>query len=124
MNKISKIMKLILTELFKSEHGLALSTIHYRLLIAPSEIVRTISELENKSYVLTNNLNVTLTKTGREFIIQNLSHLNVEKDMSWRKCPDSFIRTKLEPNTPYIPKVSLLDTKFFKIEDSKQTTND
>lgn len=113
MVKLSDIEIKLLRILFNSSKGLDSYTFFKRAQLSFSEFTKVLFSLIEHGFVIEkkDEFYVLSIKGEQEALTQTLKRTNKE----WRQVPKRFVGSKIQPNEFYIPSVSLLDKKTFKI---------
>lgn len=101
----------------KSTSGLDAFSMFSRLTIPFTEFTKVIKSLLEYDLILEKkNDFFRLSNNGEVFLSKQK---NTSADKHWRQVPEKYLGSKLKKGSFYIPKISLLDEKTFKIKGCK-----
>lgn len=110
--KISPNSFRVLVLLFKSNTALTAFTVYRRLRLTYSQFNKSVSELSHMQLVEISDNRISISKHGKDILIQQKSSYIFTGAKTWRNIPDNFIGNKIEPNDFYVPALSKLDSGF------------
>jgi hypothetical protein len=113
MKTFSKLQRLIIRDLIVSSNGLHVYTIHRRYGISPALLDDSLDELLKNNLVELIEDKIKLTENGVERFKQAKGDFIRDSEKSWKTVPIEFTEPPLSINTPYVPRISLLDLKKF-----------
>ncbi len=108
VKNLKSIDRQILQALIRSEGKLHGFTLYRRYQLPPHEIGNAINKLQEQQIIETDGVTLSLTKLGREWIINSRFELFSREVKPWRECPEDFKQVRLEINKPYIPRIHKL----------------
>ena len=118
--RFSRLQRLILRDLFESEKGLHVFTIHRRYNIAPVQLVDSLRTLVDAGLIEIADDRMKLTEKGNKEVLESRIELLSHGEKAWRECPPDFKQPSIAVNQPYIPKISLLDAEAFPFKKKRQ----
>ena len=99
---LSKIFRLLISDLFRTTEGLFIFTLYRRYNLPPKKLFEIIKKLEEIKIVKVDNDRIFLTKEGIEFAISNKIKGKIDLDRK-KLIPENFLGVKIEINNFYIP---------------------
>ena len=114
---LSKVELKALILLKKSSSGLDAFTLFSRLSIPFTEFTKIIKKLLEHDLVLEKKNDFFRLSNNGVMLLNKRE--NTSTDRYWRKVPEKYLGSKLKKGKLYIPRISLLDEKTFKIKGSK-----
>jgi hypothetical protein len=113
--RISSNGRTILRELASAGAGLLAFSIYRRYKLPIVAIVRELRLLQEKELVSLNGQRAELTEKGRAFVREIRLQLSATGTKSWRECPEEFKQPMWSPDKPFVPRIEMLDRKYFRI---------
>jgi hypothetical protein len=94
---------------------------HEKYMLSPAQLGRSIRKFAKMKYIIVNDDNIELTKSGRKWIIANRRVLFLkEKEKHWKAVPVEMEQPPMKINEVYKPKIRNIDTELFNnIEDGE-----
>ena len=112
MQKLNRIQRLILKDLFRARGMLDSYSLYQRYYITPSQLATSTSKFVEAGYLSIEKGRLSLTPNGRRWLVTEGFVKTLEDNKPWRRVPEEFVEAKLPAWLPYIPEIGLLDKSF------------
>jgi hypothetical protein len=109
VEKISRIQRLILKDLFKARGKIDSYTLFRREYITPAQLAASISKFITDGKMEEREGELLLTPKGKRWVVQKRLFSQATDDYPWKSVPDEFRQDRLAPWFPYVPELDLLD---------------
>lgn len=84
-------------------------TFYMRARIPPAKLASALQNLERNDIVSIDSSVISLTDTGRNWVMVNRKKLSSSEEAQWKDVPLEFRNAPSEPLSPYLPRRSYLD---------------
>ena len=112
MEKLTRIQRLILRDIFKARGKIDSYTLFRRYYITPAQLAASISKFIGDGRMKQREGELLLTTKGKHWLVQGGLLPVATGDDPWKIIPEEFRQSKLPTWFPYAPELDLLDKSF------------
>lgn len=112
MEKLTKVQRLILRDIFKARGKIDSYTLFRRYYITPAQLAASISKFIANGRMEQRDGVLLLTAKGKRWLVQRALFFDTGEDCPWKIIPDEFRQLRLPTWFPYAPELDLLDRSF------------
>lgn len=114
MTKFSSSDREIIRFIFSKRDWVDLYNLHVEFGLSPAQILDMLERLIAVGFAERQGAEARLTPQGRDWVLAARGNIFFDTDReSWRPSSEHLLSDAMDPLTPYLPDLGLLDRKFF-----------